>query len=134
MHRLGWAVDPFIPAHPPHPTVCLVWVDRHQVCLCVEHPPVQVDLVSVREEQVEVLEGLSQEEGLHHVPGPGVQRVADVADGGVAAGHLRVRLDALGWGEVRRAGRMKPVYLEDLPAPVLVRFVAWWKSCRWEQQ
>ena len=73
-------------------------MDRHQVCLCVEHPPVQVDLVSVREEQVEVLEGLSQEEGLHHVPGPSVQGVAHVADGGVAAGHLRVRLDALGWG------------------------------------
>ena len=32
-------------------------------------------LMSVRKEQVEVLEGLAQEERLHHVPRPSVQRV-----------------------------------------------------------
>ena len=52
-------------------------------------------LVPVGEQQVEVLEGLPEEERLHHVPGPRVQGVPHVADGRVAAGHLRVRLDPL---------------------------------------
>jgi len=72
--------------------------------LGVEHPLVQVNLVPVGEQQVEVLEGLPEEERLHHVPGPRVQGVPHVADGRVAAGHLRVRIDTL----------------ENLPAPVLV--------------
>ena len=46
----------------PSSASSLVVVDRQQVGLGVEDPPVQVDLVSVREEQVEVLEGLPQEE------------------------------------------------------------------------
>ena len=32
--------------------------------------------MSVRKEEVEVLEGLAQEERLHHVPRPSVQRVS----------------------------------------------------------
>ena len=46
----------------------------------------------VREKQVEVLEGLPQEEGLHHVPRPGVQRVPHIADRCVASRHLGVGL------------------------------------------
>ena len=106
-------------------------MDRHQVCLGVEHPPVQVDLVSVREEQVEVLEGLSQEERLHHVPGPRVQRVTHVADGGVAAGHLGVRLYALGWEGVRRTDRMKPVLPGRFASPSPGRFCCLVEEMQW---
>ena len=63
--------------------------------LRVEDPAAQVNLMAVGKEQVEILERLAEEEGLHHVLGPGVQRVAHVADGGVAAAHLRILLDTL---------------------------------------
>ncbi len=63
--------------------------------LCVEDPPAEVDLLAVSKEQVEILERLAEEEGLHHVLGPGVERAPHVADGGVAAAHLRVLLDSL---------------------------------------
>ena len=53
--------------------------------------------MSVSKEQVEVLEGFPQEERLHHVPRPGVQRVPHVADGSVASAHLAVLLNALQW-------------------------------------
>ena len=49
----------------------------------------------VSEQEVEVLEGLPQQEGFHHVPRPDVERVADVPDRGVAAAHATVVLDAL---------------------------------------
>ncbi len=73
----------------------LVAVEREQVSLRVEDPPAQVDLVFVSKEQVEVFERLPEEEGLHHVSGPGVQSASHVADGGVAAAHLRVLFNAL---------------------------------------
>ena len=76
--------------------------------LRVEHPPVQIHLamksvplhcmegnshlMSVSKEQVEVLEGFPQEERLHHVPRPGVQRVPHIADRCVASRHLGVGL------------------------------------------
>lgn len=79
---------------PPGP---LVAPDGHRVRLRVEDPLLQVDLVPVGEQQVQVLERLAQEERLHHVLGAQVQRVADVADGRVAAGgDLAVLFDALG--------------------------------------
>jgi len=65
------------------------------VRLCVENPPAEVDLLAVSKEQVEILERLPEEEGLHHVLGSGVERAPHVADGGVAAAHLRVLLDSL---------------------------------------
>ena len=61
------------------------------------HHLVQADLVSVGEQKIQILERLAQEEGLHHVLGPGVQGVPHVADGGVAAAHLAVLLNALQW-------------------------------------
>ena len=53
--------------------------------------------MSVGEQKIQILERLAQEEGLHHVLGPGVQGVPHVADGGVAAAHLAVLLNALQW-------------------------------------
>ena len=55
--------------------------------ISIEHsfPQLTTHLMPVREKQVEVLEGLPQEEGLHHVPRPCVQRVPHVADGSVAS-------------------------------------------------
>lgn len=50
------------------------------------------ELQVVGEEQVQVLQRLAQEEALHLVPRPGVDGVADVVDGRVAAaGHLHKR-------------------------------------------
>ena len=56
----------------------------HNIIL-IDHslPQLTTPLIPGREEQVEVLEGRPQEEGLHHVPRPGVQRVPHVADGSV---------------------------------------------------
>ena len=75
--------------------VLLVGVDWGRVGLGVEHPLVQVHLMPVCKEEVEVLECLPKEEGLHHVPGPGVHGVPDVTDGGVAATHFAVSFYAL---------------------------------------
>ena len=67
--------------------------------LRVEHVVVEVDgALVVGEEQVEVLERLAEEEGLHRVARVQVLRVADVAYAGVAAGrYLRVLLKGLSW-------------------------------------
>jgi hypothetical protein len=51
--------------------------------------------VPVCKEQVEVLERLTQEEGLHHVAGASVQRVLHIADRSVATRNAGVLLDAL---------------------------------------
>ena len=115
----------------------LVGVYGKQMSFSVEHPPIQIHLKSnifrvtlllwipnilchnhlmpVRKEEVEVLEGLPQEERLHHVPRPRVQRVphlvnsksehlkillkghkvSHIADGGVASWHLGIGLNPL---------------------------------------
>ena len=77
------------------PSFPLIGVEGKKVRLCVENPPAEVDLLAVSKEQVEILERLPEEEGLHHVLGSGVERAPHVADGGVAAAHLRVLLDSL---------------------------------------
>lgn len=57
----------------------------------VEDVLVQADEVGVvREEQVQIFQGLSEEEALHLVSGARVVWVTDVIDGGVATrGNLR---------------------------------------------
>lgn len=59
--------------------------------LCVEDVLVQTEqLHVVREEQIQILQRLTQEEALHLVPGPGVNGVTDVVNGRVAtARHLQ---------------------------------------------
>lgn len=74
------------------------------MCLGVEDPLIQVYFLMICEQQIQILERLAQEEGLHHVLGSCVQRVPHVADGGVAPTHLAILLNTL----------------EYLPAPVLV--------------
>ena len=63
--------------------------------LSVEHPLVQGKLVSVRKQEVEVLERLAEEEGLHLVLGPGVQRVSHITDCRVASANFAILLNAL---------------------------------------
>ena len=84
----------------------------HEVSLCVEDPLIEIDLknqspvkeditvtcsylVSVSEEEVEVLQGLPQEVRLHLVPGHRVVSVQHVVNGGVAVRHLCVFLKTL---------------------------------------
>lgn len=75
------------------------------MCLRINHVLLQVQQAGViAEQQVQVLQRLAEKKGLHHVLGPDVGSVPDVADGRVAVRHLRVVLEAL----------------EDPPAPVLV--------------
>ena len=73
----------------------LVRVDGEGVGLGVENPLVQIHLVLVCKQEIEVLESLPEEEGLHHVPGPCVHGVPDVADGGIASTNLAVSFYAL---------------------------------------
>ena len=63
--------------------------------LGVEHPLVQGELVSVREQEVEVLERLAKEEGLHLVLRPGVQWVSHITDRRVASANFAIFLNAL---------------------------------------
>ena len=63
--------------------------------LCVEDPLLEVDLLLVGEQQVEVLQSFAEEEGLHHVLRPQVERVPDVPDGRVAVQYFGVLFDAL---------------------------------------
>ena len=80
----------------------------------------------VSEQEVEVLEGLPEEEGLHHVLGPNVEGVADVADGRVAAAHSAIVLDALKKDSLvsfQSLDEPGSPYLEYLPPPVLVGLV-----------
>ena len=67
--------------------------NRKRVSLRVEDELIQAEqLRVVREEQVQVLQRLAQEEALHLVPGPGVEGVTDVVNGRVAAvGDLQER-------------------------------------------
>lgn len=63
--------------------------------LGVEHPLVQGELVSVREQEVEVLERLAKEEGFHLVLRPGVQRVSHITDSRVSSANFAIFLNAL---------------------------------------
>ena len=54
-----------------------------------------VGALVLREEQVQVLEGLPEEEGLHHVPGSRVGGVPHIVDGGVAVANAAVLLYSL---------------------------------------
>ena len=65
------------------------------MCLGVEDPLIQVYFLMISEQQIQILERLAQEEGLHHVLGSCVQRIPHVADGGVASTHLAILLNAL---------------------------------------
>lgn len=58
--------------------------DRQWVCLGVQHPLIQRQMVIRREEQVEVLEGLGKEETLLYVILLRMLRI-DVLDSGVSA-------------------------------------------------
>ena len=55
----------------------------------------RITFLAIGEEEVEVLERLPEEEGLHHVTRPRVQRILHVSDRGVAPGNLGVFLNAL---------------------------------------
>ena len=116
----------------------LVRVNRKQVRLRVEHPPVQIHLarksvplhrmegnshlMSVSKEQVEVLEGFPQEERLHHVPRSGVQRVPHIADRCVASRHLGVGLYPLCIMKIS----LKYIY-QSLNSVIFVS----WRRCCW---
>ena len=75
--------------------ILLVWIHGQGVRLSVEHPLIQGKLVPVSEQEVEVLERLAEEEGLHLVLGPGVQRVSHVTDCRVASANFAILLNAL---------------------------------------
>lgn len=61
------------------------------VGLCVEDVLLQTELLHVvREQQIQVLQRLTEEKALHLVPGPRVSRVTDVVNGRVTTtGDLR---------------------------------------------
>lgn len=63
--------------------------------LCVDHPAVQIDLVSIGKEEIQILESLSQKKRLHHVLRPQVKWVFNVANTCVAMLDLGVLLDTL---------------------------------------
>ena len=73
----------------------LVRVHGQGVRLGVEHPLVQGKLVSVREQEVKIFERLAEEEGLHLVLGPGVQRIPHVTDCRVASAIFAILLNTL---------------------------------------
>ena len=82
--------------------------------------------MSVGEQEVEVLERLAEEEGLHLVLGPGVQRVSHVADCRVASADFAIFLDPLMLNKSYKLAirKLEIIHLEYFPSPVLVSFVS----------
>ena len=73
----------------------LVWVHRQGMRLSIKHPLVQIKFFFVRKQQVEVLKCLAEEEGLHHVLWPCVQRVPHITDCRVASTNFAIFLNPL---------------------------------------
>lgn len=64
--------------------------------LRVHDPLVDVYQVAVAgKQQVQILDGLTDKERLHHIPGPRVERVVDVSQRCVSILYFRVPLDRL---------------------------------------
>ena len=61
----------------------------------IENPFIKINFMGVCKKEVKIFECLPKEKGLHHVLGPGVERVFDVVDCCVASVHLGITLNPL---------------------------------------